>query len=238
MLKGLELLMKFKEASSQNSEYFIFQNVKIRKTSFDRGMLLYETGIYKFLGECIVNLLKDKKFASINELREILKPQSDAGVGKWLDLAGLCAPEQEVHNLLIDIENGSIDTIEKVELIIKLIYDNYPEYEWAFAADVLKTLSGKKIDEILPSDIIELITKCADFSINLDNQLIRDAGREFGPNALFGYGIDGGLDEKQADFEFVRGTLENDKFISDIENHIKTISEVSDDLISRLKQIK
>ncbi|MBN2591531.1 MAG: DUF4954 family protein [Sedimentisphaerales bacterium] len=237
MLIGRELLMQLRATSGEKSEYYTYNNVKIKKISLDKGVLLYETGIYKFLGNCLINRLHDKEFKSINDLREIFKPQSDIGSGKWFDLAGLFSPEQEVKKLLCDIENDVLNTLQQTEQAFRQIYENYPLYEWSYAAYILQKISGKKIEEITPSDIIELITKCKDATISIDNQLIQDAGKEFAPDAQFGYGIDGGSDEKNADFESVRGTLEKDKFVSEIENYIKTKTEIANDLINRLKQI-
>ena len=91
---------------------------------------------------------------------------------------------------------------------------------------------GKKIEELTPSDLIELVTKWKDALVNLDKQLQHDAGKEFTPKAQIGYGIDCDSDQKLKDFESVRGTLENDKFLSDLKNHIKTKTEFINDLIN------
>lgn len=236
MLMGREFLIQLKEASDTTSGYYTYNNVKIEKSSLEKGIKLYEAGIYLFLGKCLINRLRDKQITNETDLREILRPQSDIGYGKWFDLAGLFAPETQVEKLLSDIENEAIKNLEQTEQVFRRMYESYFLYEWTYVADVIQKLSGKKIVEITSSDIVELITKCRDAFVNFNNQLIQDAGKEFAPNAQFGYGIDGGPDEKLADFKSVRGTLENDKFVCDTKNHIKIRTELANDLINRLKE--
>ena len=235
MLRGREILKQLKESSDGNSSYCTYHNVKIRNSSLDKGIKYYETGIYLFIGKCLLSRLQDKQFSIAGDLCEILKPQSDIEPGDWFDLAGLFAPEQEIEKLLSGIENGTINTLEQTEVAFKQIYENYSLYEWISAADVLQKFYGKKIEELTPSDLIELVTKWKDALVNLDKQLQHDAGKEFTPKAQIGYGIDCDSDQKLKDFESVRGTLENDKFVSGIKNHIKTKKELADDLIGRLQ---
>ncbi len=89
----------------------------------------------------------------------------------------------------------------------------------------------------MPSDIIELVTKWKNAVVNLDNQLYLDAGKEFAVTVQTGFGLDGDSVTKHADFASVRGTFEKDKFVSEIENHIKTKTELANELISRLETL-
>jgi len=137
------------------------------------------------LGKCLINRLRDKQITNETDLREILRPQSDIGAGKWFDLAGLFMPEKEVEKLLSDIENEDINTLEQTEQVFRRMFESYSLYEWTYVADVLQKLSDKTTEEITSSDIIELITKCRDAFVNFNNQLIQDAGKEFSPNVQF-----------------------------------------------------
>jgi len=238
MLNGRELLKTLKITSGETSEFYTYHNVKIHKASLERGITLYETGIHKFIGNCLIHRLENIDFQNINDLRKALIPETDLGPGKWIDLAGLFAPEDAIQKMLSDIQNNTIHTLEQLADAFKLMHDNYPIYEWAWAADTLQQILNKKIDEILPEDIINLTTKWKDAVVELDNRLYVDAKKEFIATAQIGFGLDGDEKTKHQDFTAVRGTFEQDSFVSEIEKHIFSKKELADNLIGRMEKLR
>lgn len=237
MLNGRELLKKLKITSGETSEFYTYNNVKINKASLERGIKLYETGIHKFLGNCLIHRLENRNLQSIDELRKALLPETDLGPGKWIDLAGLFAPENAVGKILSDIKSDTIQTLEQVADTFKLTHDNYPMYEWAWAVDILQQILGKKIDEILPEDIIELTIKWKEAVVDLDHRLYTDAKKEFIATAQIGFGVDGDENTKHQDFAAVRGTFENNSFVSEIEKHISIKTELANNLIDLMQKL-
>ena len=237
MLNSCELLTNLKLTSGETSDYFTYHSCKIKSSSLDRGIKLYQIGIDKFLGNCLIKRLEDKQLKSIDGLRAVLSPQTSTGTGKWVDLAGLFAPEESVQKMLSDIENGSISTLEQVTKAFQSMYDGYPAYEWAWAAGVLQQQLGKTIDKITADDIIELTTKWKEAVVELDHELYADAKKEFADTAQIGYGIDGDEQTKHSDFAQVRGIFEKDSFVSEIEKHIAEKTKLGDELISRMKKL-
>jgi hypothetical protein len=236
MLSGLETLKKLKETSADTVEYYTYNNIKIEKASLEKGIKLYEAGIYKFLGECLIERLKDKQIRSINELQMILKPENAIGTGKWLDLAGLIAPEREIEKFLDDIENSNINSLEKIRKAFQKIYGNYPVCKWTWAVDIWQKLSGKSMNEILPDDVIMLLNRFREAVIYLNDQIYLDSGKEFSSSSQIGYGIDGNDQTKCADFELVRGTFENDSFVSEIKKHTEIQIQLANDLINKINR--
>jgi hypothetical protein len=238
MLSGSDLLKKLKAASDEAADYYTYENVKIIRSSLEKGINLYESGISKFLGDCLMHRLENKQFKNVRELRDALRPQSDIGAGKWSDLAGLFAPEKMVEKMLNDIESGVTDSLVKVEEAFKSMYNNYSLYEWTWAADVLKKLAGKGIDEITAGDIIGLVTNWKNAVLNIDQQLLLDTGKEFAETAQTGYGVDGDMGIRKGDFAAVRGAFEEDSFVSEIKNHMQAKKELANDIISRMEKLK
>jgi hypothetical protein len=237
MLNGRQLLANLKATSGKTSEYFTYHSVKIKNSSLDRGIKLYQIGIDKFLGNCLVKQLQDKQFESVKELQTALLPETEVGVGKWLDLAGLFAPEESVEKMLSDIENGIVSTLEQVTEAFRSMHGNYQSYEWAWAANVLQQRLGKIIEKITPEDIIEFATVWKEAVVELDHRLYADAKKEFTATAQIGYGLDGDEETKHADFAQVRGTFEENSFVSEIEKHIVAKSELCDELIGRMGEL-
>ncbi|MHC4425164.1 MAG: DUF4954 family protein [Planctomycetota bacterium] len=238
MLNGCRSLANLKATSGETSEYFIYHNVRIKCSSLDRGIRLYKVGIDKFLGNCLIKRLENRQLENVDELREALKPETDTGSGKWIDLAGLFAPEKAVEKTLSDIENGTIGTLEQVAGAFHLMHRNYRMYEWAWAANVLQQRLGKTLDKTTADDIIELATKWKVAVVELDRMLRADAKKEFAATAQIGYGLDGAQETTQADFERVRGTFEEDSFVLEIEKHIISKTALADELISRMEELR
>ncbi|MHC4203376.1 MAG: DUF4954 family protein [Planctomycetota bacterium] len=238
MINGRDLLCKLKETSGETSEYFTYHSVKIKNSSLDRGVKLYQMAIDKFLGNCLIKRLEAKHFENPDELIAVLKPQAGIGPGRWVDLAGLLAPEEAVEAMLSDIEDGSIGSLEQVADSFRAMHEYYSEYEWAWAADVLRINQGKTIGEMTAEDIIELTAKWKKAVVELDNMLYADARKEFAATAQTGYGLDGSLEAKHADFAQVRGTFEENSFVMEIEKHIAGKTALGDELIRRMEQLR
>jgi len=238
MLNGCELLVNLKLTSGQTSEYFTYHNCKIKNSSLDKGIKFYQIGIDKFLGNCLIKRLEDKQFKNVDELRAALMPDTNLGSGKWVDLAGLFAPEQLVQKLLSDIENSSISTLEQVAEAFESIHENYPAYEWTWVVSVLEKQLRKTIDKITAEDIIELTTKWKEAVVELDKTLYTDAKKEFADTAQIGYGIDGNEQTKHQDFAQVIGTFEENRFVSEIDKHITEKTQLGDELISRMEKLR
>ncbi|MHC4572079.1 MAG: DUF4954 family protein, partial [Planctomycetota bacterium] len=238
MLNGWQLLANLKASSGETSDYFTYHSVKIKSSSLDRGVKLYQIGIDKFLGNCLIKRLQDKQFKSVEELRTALLPETDVGAGKWLDLAGLFAPEEAVQKMLGDIENGTVGTLEQATEAFRAMHDNYEVYEWTWAVNVIQQRLGKTADKITADDIIELVRKWKEAVVELDQKLYADAKKEFAATAQIGYGLDGDEETKHADFEQVRGRFEENSFVCEIEKHIISKTTLCDELISRMEKLR
>jgi len=86
-------------------------------------------------------------------------------------------------------------------------------------------------------DIIELVNKWKTAVVELDDMLYADAKKEFVANVQTGFGIDGDKGSRQADFERVRGTFDDNSFVREIEKHIIAKTALGDEVIHRMEQL-
>jgi hypothetical protein len=149
----------------------------------------------------------------------------------------LFAPEEAIAKILDDIESGKLATLDQITAAFTSAHENYPAYEWAWAANVLQQRLGKTIDAIGPKDILEMINKWKVAVIELDNMLLADTQKEFSETIQAGYGIDGNFAERTADFANVRGSFEANTVAGEIKQHIEEKSRLADELIHRLQKI-
>ena len=238
VLKGHQLLTEHKATGGAKADYLACAGARMTSSSIDNGIRLYGMAIDQFLGDCLVKRLENKQFESFGELRSTLLPETDAGTGKWVDLAGLFAPEEAIQKMLDDIEGGAISSLKQVDETFRLMYENYPAYEWAWAAGVLQQRLNKTVEKISADDIIELITKWKTAVGKLGRMCLADAQKEYTAAVRTGYGLDGDEKIKDADFEAVRGTFEQNSFVAEIERQIVTKTKLADELTKRLGKLR
>ena len=237
MLKGQQVLTNLKITSGETSDYFTYKSVKIKKSSLENGIKFYKMGIDKFLGNCLIKQLKDKQPKNIRELKSALTAQTNIGTGKWLDLAGLFAPQEIVQSMLSEIEAGKLKTLKQIDERFKAMHDEYGKYEWAWVAGILQQQLGKTVEKITADDIIKLIERWKSAVLKLDSMLYSDAHKEFSVSAQIGFGLD---DEKskQADFAAVSGTFEENSFVCEIEKHMAEKSKLANEIIEQMKNLQ
>ena len=238
MINGRDLLHRLKSTTGHTSDYFIYHNVKIPSHSLDRGIGLYQIGIDKFLGNCVIKRLENRRFQNVEELRAVLRPDTPLGPGPWLDLAGLFAPQQVVRQLLGDIESGAVGSLGDLEARFAALHENYPRYEWAWAADVLQRELNKTIEQITATDIVALTHRWKKAVLDLDQQLYEDTRKEFAVEAQTGFGLDGDDETRSSDFAAVRGTFEADSFVAEIRKHMAAKTELGNELLSRIEPLQ
>jgi hypothetical protein len=237
MLSGCDILRTLKTTSGETSDYFTYHSVKIKSDALDRGIRYYQIGIDKFLGNCLIHRLNGKQFTNVQQLRAALKPETDTGTGKWIDLAGMFAPENVVDKILDDIESGALGTLDQITAAFTTAHENYQAYEWTWAVNVLQQRLGKTIDAITSADVIDMTNKWKSAVVELDNTLQADTKKEFTATAQIGFGIDGDLADRAADFAGVRGTFETNSVVKEIKQHIETKTQLAEELIRRMQKI-
>ncbi|KAA6333906.1 hypothetical protein EZS27_017733 [termite gut metagenome] len=237
MFKGRTILKDLKRTSGETSEIYSYQSAKIKNSSLNQGLLLYETAIHKFLGNSIIKRLEVVCFQNNEEIRKHLKPDTEIGIGEWVDIAGLIAPKSEIDKLLCGIENGEINRLRCINAAFEEMHKNYYTYEWTWAYDKIEEFYGINLEIITAEKIIDLVETWKEAVVRLDRMVYEDARKEFSLSSMTGFGVDGSHDEMKQDFEQVRGDFESNPFITAVIKHIEEKTALGDELIGRMKKV-
>ena len=233
MMKGAEVLRNLQQIAGEATEIYTYQNCSIKNSSVRNGIDLYNVGINKFLGNSLISRLNGLKTTNIEDLKNKLKPDTDKGLGEWIDLSGLIAPKNVVDELLTSIENGN-ETLDSIQNQFELMHKEYYHYEWTWALSKLEKHWNKTVDKIDFKDVINMVELWKESVIKLDNLIYSDAKKEFDLNSKTGYGVDGDEEQKHKDFESVRGSFENNPFVLEVLKHIKVKTALGNELINKL----
>ncbi|MFA5535288.1 MAG: DUF4954 family protein, partial [Mariniphaga sp.] len=114
MLNGRNKLLTLRKSAGDEASEYVLDKMKIEKRALERGIILYEMAIWKFIGNSLITRLHGKQYESEDEIREALKPDTSIGKGYWVDLSGLICPFEALDILLKSLESGNMNTLEEV----------------------------------------------------------------------------------------------------------------------------
>ena len=179
------------------------------------------------------------EYDTLDQLHDLLKSRSLYGQGDWIDLSGMIAPKAAVKDLLDSIENGSVDDVLMLGKLFSDIHDEYYEYEWRWAYDMIESYYATDLSTISIDGLKSLINRWKDSVIGLDNMIYDDARKEFSLSSMTSFGADGGTSEQELDFMNVRGAMfESDPFVTSVKEHIKIKSALCDEVLTKLSKIQ
>ena len=237
MMKGRQILKDLRRVSGETSETYAYQSAKIKNSSLNKGIKLYETAIHKFLGNSIIKRLEETKFQSDEEIRARLKPDTEIGYGEWVDVSGLIAPKSEIEKLMADIETGVLTDVDGIHGRFVEMYRNYYTYEWTWAFDKMLSFYRLQPESITAKDIVNIVKQWQEAVVGLDKMVYADAKKEFSLSAMTGFGADGSREEQEQDFEQVRGVFESNPFVTAVLQHIDVKTALGNELIERISPL-
>lgn len=234
MWRGVEVLDEIESIGGTNTDIYGYHNCKIRNTSLKHGRELYHIGIRKFLGNSLISRLeKAGDLRSVADLRKALRPDTEIGLGEWVDLAGLIAPRAAVTTLLNEIQEGK-HTLNSIQEALKTMHANYYSYEWTWALEKLERIWGCKVDYVTVDQVRNTVSEWQEAVVALDRMVYNDARKEFDLNSRTGFGVDGDTQQAAADFEEVRGNFETNSFVKAVLEHIEKKSALGERMQTKL----
>jgi hypothetical protein len=236
MINGREKLLALRKTSGEFANVYSYEKMVIEKKSLDRGILLYEMAIWKFLGNSLITRLQGKEYETNGEIQKTLKEDTPLGKGTWVDLSGLICPFEALDILLQSIESGSITSLEEVNSALTALHKNYYNYEWTWALDILEKFTEKKIGAFTAEDVIMVVEKWKESVLGIDKLLYEDARKEFSLTKMTGFGVDGHNGDREHDFAQVRGEFEKNDTVMAIKVHMKNKERLGNELIDRMKK--
>ena len=238
MINGRELLLELRRVSGETTDLYSYKSTKIKNSSLVNGIKYYEIAIRKFLGNSIIKRLEGIEFSNEQSIRERLKPDTNIGLGEWVDISGLIAPRSEIEHLMNGIEDKSICKLRDINEFIENLHSNYYYYEWTWAHSKIKEFYEIDPEEITAEQVREIVLDWREAVVGLDRMVYEDARKEFSLNAMTGFGADGNNEERLMDFEQVRGGFEKNPFVAAVLQHIDDKTALGEELTGRLNKIR
>ena len=185
----------------------------------------------------LISRIEKADIHSLDDLHKALQPDTETGLGDWVDLAGLIAPRSEVSRLMDEIEKGGISYLQ-IQDRFRQMHENYYIYEWTWAADKLQQIWGCSVDDVSLDLVLQSINNWQDAVVKLDRMVYEDAKKEFNLNSQTGFGVDGDRSQQVADFESVRGSFESNSFVKTVLEHIERKTALGNKIRTNLETLR
>lgn len=164
IIQGKKILERLREASGDNVSTYNYHEYVIKTSSLRKGIKYYDIALRIFMGAVL------KRHA-------LVPPVSTVGTGKWNDLSGLLLPDSEEQQLVSDIADGTIESMDDIVDRLNAINDNYNEYRWAWAYRMILDYYG--LSEITPQDAERIHTDYITARRAWITEIKKDAEKEY-----------------------------------------------------------
>ena len=141
ILRGKKILENLRQASGDNVSSYNYHEYVINASSLRKGIKYYDIALRIYMGAVLKRAHKWGFFG---------KPETEIGLGKWDDLSGLLLPASEEQQLIDEIKDGTLETIQEVIDRFHEINENYRGYQWAWTYRMILEYYG--IKEITAED--------------------------------------------------------------------------------------
>jgi hypothetical protein len=190
-----------------------------------------------YLGQEVAKRIGDlDSKSSVEDLRNMLTAQGMEGEGKWVDICGLFSPASNIEKLIDSVKTLKIRSVDELNENLKTIYDNYNSYSWIWCSNLIGQQTGYKPEHIPIDGLIKIIEEWKTNVVLLNNLILKDAEKEFDSGSKLGFGLDGDENIREEDFKAVRGSYEDNKFVTGLQKESKEIEKKADRLIAMLER--
>jgi hypothetical protein len=237
MYNGFTILGDLAEKTLKKQDFVNYKGININRLLLKATRKYYEMGIKIYIGQEIIRRLEGiESQTSWQEIREKLTSGGE-GKGKWVEICGLFSPKSKVDELIEHVKTGDISTLDDINGYLRMMYDHYSEYSWNWCAELILLHSGIDINSISAADLISLLKDWKTNAVKMNNMILKDAEKEFDTSSRLGFGLDGDDITRDLDFQAVRGTYEENKFVLGLQKEIKEIEEKADGLVAQLEKL-
>ena len=236
MLRAIEILSNLYDNTPRGQKLVNYKGVTIPRLLLKTAKKYYLLGLKSYFGEKLIHWLERNQTRNIDDIRNGLDEAKSSISMEWLDLAGLITPAAKVEELHQKIKAQKYGQIQDVLAAFKNLYTKYETWSFAWFIQRLEKELKTQIDQITIEQIHELIESWRLNATRLNNMILQDAKKEFDQNSQIGYGQDGDSIARQTDFQTVRGSFEEDKFVNAVLSENLEIQKKADTWISILSE--
>ncbi len=243
MIQAMALLHRLDASATADARFVQHGGVRIQRSRLRKAARIYEIALQRYLGDVLVRRL-ESVFAELGEfelpavLLEKLLAHTEAGLGKWVDVAGFYLPQAQLYSLLARLARDEFRTLTDWELAMKSLAARVPDWEWDWVLTAWAHRLDKPAAEIDLDDVTAAIDAWSAATSQSNKLVLRDAESEFSDRSSIAFGLDGDAAVRYADFRAVRGSFEDHAFVQQLQQEGADALQRASLLLERIGRLR
>ena len=236
VLKGIDILSELYANTPKEQETVGYNGVRIKRLMLKSCRKYYEMALHIFLGDQVIRKLEILEGPiTLESIKKLIQSKNNTEISDWVDMAGLVTSVFSLEELLAGIKKGGTPELSEIETGFGRLFERYNSGTWEFALKILSERFSISHETVTLKNIEELITRWKDNSIRMNNLIMLDTKKEFDNNSRIGFGLGGDQSVRDADFEQVRGSYDDNSFAKGLLEENSAIDRKASTLIGRLE---
>ena len=169
IIKAKQILEDLRDISGEDAPHYSYHGLIIRAADLQKGIQNYDMALRIYMGAVIERIQKYDT--------DLCEPTTNTGMGQWDNLAGLLLPVSEERQIVEDIKDGTLESIDAILRRFDEIHAEYRNYQWVWTYPFILNYYG--LSELTPADADMIIDKALKARRNWTEEISRDAETEY-----------------------------------------------------------
>jgi len=238
MLTALDRLAGLQETTDKSVEEVSLSGAVIRRPLLRTAQKYYRSGIEMYLLEKVVAKIEKAVENKVKNISDIFAGESSAVYSdEWVDIGGQLMATARLNELENAVEQDNIKTITGFTAKVTEIQKAYQKDEWVWVKEAYKRIFNVDLNRATKSHIAEAADNLLKVKSKFLNLVLADSQKEFGQMSRCGFGVDGDESAAEKDFQQVRGSYETNKFVKQMNEEIKLLTEKINKLRGKIAEL-
>lgn len=169
IIKAKQILEDLRDISGEDAPNYSYHRLIIRGVDLQKGIQNYDMALRIYMGAVIERIQKYDP--------DLCEPTTNTGLGQWGNLAGLLLPVSEERQIVEDIKDGTLESIDAILRRFDEIHAEYRNYQWVWTYQFILNYYG--LSELTPADAEMILNEALKARRNWTEEISRDAETEY-----------------------------------------------------------
>ena len=169
IIEAKQILEDLRDISGEDAPNYSYHGLIIRGADLQKGIQNYDMALRIYMGTIIERIQKYDP--------DLCEPTTNTGLGQWGNLAGLLLPASEEQQIVEDIKDGTLESIDAILRRFDEIHAEYRNYQWVWTYQFILNYYG--LSELTPADAEMILNEALKARRNWTEEISRDAETEY-----------------------------------------------------------